>query len=80
MSSNKNARTLLFLAFTLHIAINLAVMKIDSKPKPRVVIYVSPEELHALRKHAMAAGLTTAPQLVAQWVRQRLGSSQAAPR
>jgi len=47
-------------------------MKITSKTKSRIVNYVSPEELNALRRAAQTAGLRTPSQVVGTWIRQHL--------
>ena len=47
-------------------------MKINSKTKPRVVNYVTPEELAALKKAAESIGLRTPHQVVGMWIRQHL--------
>jgi len=50
-------------------------MKITSKTKPRVVNYVSPSELVALKTHARSIGLRTPSQIVGLWMRQNLAAN-----
>lgn len=47
-------------------------MKLSSQTKPRVVNYVSLQEMDALRAKARAAGLRTPSQIVGVWLRQNL--------
>ena len=47
-------------------------MKLYSKQKPRLVIYVSSDEMKALKKAATTACLRTPHQIAGQWIRQRL--------
>lgn len=47
-------------------------MRLFSKTKPRVVNYVSPEEMDLLRIAARKAGLKTPSQIVGTWLRQKL--------
>jgi hypothetical protein len=47
-------------------------MKTSSVSKPRIVNYVTKEEMTALRKAAQAAGLRTPSQIVGAWMRQKL--------
>lgn len=49
-------------------------MKIASKTKPRIVNYVSSEEMKALKVAARNAGLRTPSQIVGAWFRQKLAN------
>ncbi len=49
-------------------------MKLSSKSKPRIVNYVSREEMEALRERALKDGLRTPSQIVGRWFRQKLAS------
>ena len=51
-------------------------MKISSKTKPRIVAYVSPEEMKALRRRAARIGLRTPHQVVGMWIRQHLAAKE----
>ena len=50
-------------------------MKISSKTKPRIVAYVTPEEMKALKLRAAQIGLRTPHQVVGMWIRQNLAVS-----
>lgn len=52
-------------------------MKQSSLSKPRVVNYVSTEEMNLLRKAAKAAGLRTPSQIVGMWLRQKIATAHA---
>lgn len=47
-------------------------MKNNSQTKPRIVNYVTTEEMLKLRSAAKAAGLKTPSQIVGAWMRQHL--------
>lgn len=49
-------------------------MKKSSSSKPRVVNYVSRDEMEALRVAARKAGLRTPSQVVGVWFRQKLAA------
>ncbi len=47
-------------------------MKLSSKSKPRLTIYLSPLEMRTVKKQAAEAGLRTPHQWAAQLIRKQL--------
>lgn len=50
-------------------------MKHNSPTKPRVVNYVTPEELKKIKSAAQQAGLRTPAQVTGMWIRQKIAAS-----